>query len=174
MKKVGIFGLTANPVHFGHKDVVEKAAKSLDEVWINPVFVHPWGKKPVSYEHRKAMCELMFGDIPNVKTVELDKDFYLEQDRTPYSYDVLVEAKKRFGVTACLIIGQDNFEPQVWQKFYKYKEIEDEFGVFVLADSGTHSTDIREMVKNQQWEAVANYCGENVVKYMYENKLYLE
>lgn len=172
--KVGLFGLTANPVHMGHWSVVDRAAAGLDEVWINPVFIHPWGKDMVSYEHRKKMCELIFNNIPNARIVELDKEYYEKNQKVPYSYDVLSYAKETLGVSCHLIIGEDNEKPEVWNKFYKAKEIVEEFKLFVVKDSGTHSTQIREMIKKQQWEMVTNFCGKDVVEYIIKNKLYLE
>lgn len=171
--KVGIFGLTANPVHFGHKRVVKNAIKQFDEVWITLVFNHPWGKKPVDYFHRLKMCQIMFEDMPNVKIVELDKDYYEKTHETPYSYHILSLARDKYHVSPVLIIGEDNFKEEIWKKFYKYKDIEKEFGVHVIQDNGVHSTEIRSLVKNQQWEYIAMNVGEKVLKYIKENKLYI-
>lgn len=174
MKKVGIFGLTANPVHKGHKKVVEKALLQLNEVWVTPVFHHPWNKNPVDYFHRLKMCEIMFSGMDNVKIVELDKAYYEATQKTPYSYDILSMAKEIYNVHPLLLIGEDNFVPSVWQKFYKYKEIEEEFGVVVVEEDGVHSTEIRSLVLKQQWETISKNVGESVLKYIQENHLYME
>ena len=173
-KNVGIFGLTANPVHIGHRMVVEKALATLDEVWVTPVYHHPWNKNPVDYVHRLKMCELMFSSMPNVKIVELDKKYYSETQKIPYSYDILSMAKREYGVHPVLLIGQDNFVPTVWKKFYKHQEIESEFGVLVVEEDGVHSTEIRNLVQKQQWDIIAQNTGEDVVKYIQENSLYME
>lgn len=171
--KVGIFGLTANPVHVGHRKVVLEALNSLDEVWVTLVFNHPWGKKPVEYFHRLKMCEIMFEDLPNVKIMELDREYYEETNKIPYSYNILTMARDKYNIDPVLLIGQDNFKEEVWKKFYKNQEIEKEFGVFVAKDSGVHSTDIRKLVKNKQWEIISPHVGEKVLKYIQENNLYI-
>ena len=63
LRRVGIFGLSANPptsAH-GHLGVVQALVNLFDELWVVPVYVHPFAskrKKLESFEHRMAMCKM--------------------------------------------------------------------------------------------------------------------
>ena len=77
MKRVGIYGGAFNPVHIGHKHVVEHILKRdlVDEVWIVPSSRHFHGKQMVSFSDRCAMCELMFNDMDQVRLLDIDSMF---------------------------------------------------------------------------------------------------
>lgn len=172
MKKIGLFGLTANPPHLGHLRVVEEAASQCDEVWVSPVYVHPFNKSFIDYHHRLRMVELMFEGLPKVKIYELDRLFFTANDRVPYSYDLLSYIQQKDKENAPkLIIGEDNYQKNVWQKFYKYDRIDAEFGVIVVKDFGLHSTQIREFVKNKDWQKVSESCGSLVTEYLKKNSI---
>jgi len=172
MKKIGLFGVTGNPPHLGHFKVVEEALKSCDEVWVTPVYVHPFNKKSIVYEHRLNMLKIMFLNLKNVKVLEIDKEFFLKNNKTPYSYELLRTIKEEnTDVSPFLVIGEDNYKPNVWQKFYLYDRIESEFGVIVVKDFGVHSTQIRSFCHDGDWVRVAQECGEPIAQYLKENKI---
>ena len=173
--EIGIFGVTANPVHLGHLRVVEYSSQQADQIWITPVFQHPFGKKFVDYPLRKKMLELLFEEfpVPNAKIMELDRDYWEKYDKMVYSYDLLVYLKEQYPQhNFKLIIGEDNYQPQVWTKFYNYQEIEKEFGLIVVPDNGAHSTNIREMLKNGQ--NAAKLVGNKVQDFITTHNLYKE
>ena len=72
--KVGIFGGTFDPPHNGHlalcRTVLESAL--VDRVIIVPCLRHAFGKQPVPFEHRVAMCELMAGQDEEVLVNEAE------------------------------------------------------------------------------------------------------
>lgn len=181
MKNIGLFGITANPPHFGHCSVIEQSLNFLDEVYVSLVYKHPFGKKFIDYEHRKAMLESILKEYfkPEITAriiiTEIDKEYFLKTEKTPYSYDILTllknsEPNNQFK----LIIGQDNYKPEVWTKFYQHDAIEKEFGLVIIDDKGTHSTHIREMISssNPDEEKIINACGQSVFKYMNNHNLY--
>lgn len=172
---IGIFGITGNPPHLGHFKVLSKAAKQLDEVWVSPVFNHAFGKKFLDYDIRVEMINGMLNDLPvsNVYLKHLDKEYFDKFSETVYSYKLLTYLKNKFPEHEFkLIIGDDNFKPEVWHKFFKHQEILDEFGVVVIDDQGEHSTDIRNMLKNNQ--NIVKLVSPTVLKIIQEKNLYKE
>jgi len=75
-QKIGIYGGTFDPIHFGHLNLVFELMEKhgLDEVWfvlaqINP---HKVGTSPVSTEHRLAMLQLALEGIPQFHISEVE------------------------------------------------------------------------------------------------------
>lgn len=172
--KIGILGLTANPVHLGHLKVALHANKLVDEVWICPVFTHPFGKGFIEYPYRKKMIEIMFGNVDkNIKICEVDKEYVEKTGKMAYSYDLLCYLKEKHPEHEFkLVIGEDNYQPEVWKKFYNHDLIDKEFGVILAKDEGMHSTNIRKMLENH--EDIADYVGHEVANYIIENHLYMK
>lgn len=78
MKKIGIFGGSFDPIHFGHLNLaiqlLEKA--SLDEILFCPALYSPFKEhhRPVaSPEHRLAMLKLILTPFFRVTAIELDR-----------------------------------------------------------------------------------------------------
>lgn len=171
--EIGIFGITANPIHLGHIRVINNTTEKLDEVWVTPVFQHPFGKKFIDYEHRLNMLHIALKANNNPKAVikELDKQFHMEYNKVSYSYDLLSYLKSQYPEhNFSLIIGEDNFKPEVWTKFYRYKDLEKEFGIVIVKDEGVHSTQIRELLKENK--DVSDLVGVDVAQYLLQHKLY--
>lgn len=170
---IGIFGITGNPPHMGHWRALKNSSEQLDQVWVSPVYNHAFGKKFLDYDIRKEMIEAMFLDYPleNVFVKDLDKAYFEKYQETVYSYKLLSFLKELYPEhNFKLIVGEDNFKPEIWQKFYKHQEILDEFGVVVIHDQGFHSTDIRNML--QKNEDVVQLVSEHVLKIIQAHKLY--
>lgn len=171
---IGIFGITANPPHFGHIKAIEFALNFVDEVWVTPVFNHPFGKSFIQYEQRLDMLSILIkeSNIKNVYIKELDKDYYSNYNEVVYSYNLLKYLKSNYSHEFKLIIGEDNYKPEVWSKFYNYEKLEEEFGVIVIKEQGFHSTDVRNMIKENM--RINEKVGNNVEKYIEMNNLYKE
>ena len=173
--KIGIFGITANPPHLSHLRAIKKVLENVDEVWVTLVYNHAFGKSFIDYEKRLSMLKLLVEEEvnPNIKIKELDKEYFLKFNETVYSYNLLKEIKKDLpNYEFKLVIGADNYKPEVWSKFYKYKEIEKEFGVIIIEDVGCHSTDIRNMINNNK--DVTELVGKEIKEYIDLNNLYKE
>lgn len=169
-KVIGLFGITANPPHYGHMEVIEKAAQDLDEVWVSPVFIHPFGKKFIDYLHRVKMLEMMLKDLKatNVFLKHLDKEFFEEKNEMVYSYLLLKHQKeKEPNLTFKLIVGEDN--EKIFDKFKFGQEIISEFGLYVVPDKGFHSTDIRNAIKENK---EVTGTSVDVIDYMNKHNLY--
>ncbi|MCC6127990.1 MAG: nicotinate (nicotinamide) nucleotide adenylyltransferase [Chlamydiae bacterium] len=90
MKKIGFYGGTFDPIHFGHLFLAIQLAeaKRLDEVWICPAFCSPFkqGVLPkASAEHRLEMVRLAVEEIPNFKVLSSE----VENKKISYTIDTL-------------------------------------------------------------------------------------
>lgn len=89
MKKIGLYGGTFDPIHFGHLnlafELMEKAG--LDEVWFIPVHLNPFktASPPTPIEHRLAMLELALQDIPQFQV----KDFESKRPPPSFTFDTI-------------------------------------------------------------------------------------
>lgn len=85
-KKIGLFGGTFDPIHFGHLnlafELMEK--KGLDQVWFIPAQINPFKiqQPPTSIEHRIAMVQMAIQEIPQFYLKDLEKN------RPPPSYTI--------------------------------------------------------------------------------------
>lgn len=128
--KVGIYGGSFNPVHFGHvglaKWVIENT--DLDELWLmvspnNPLkpanLLAPEGE-------RLAAVSKAIKDIPHVKA----SDFEFSLPRPSYTANTLRELQKAYPDTEfTLIIGEDNIA--IFDRWREYEFILANFRIFV-------------------------------------------
>jgi nicotinate-nucleotide adenylyltransferase len=74
--RIGFFGGSFNPPHLGHLLAATYALKvhKLDEVWLAPVFHHPFSKDIISFEHRVSMCNLLVEKVsPPFRVTDIEK-----------------------------------------------------------------------------------------------------
>lgn len=71
MKKIGFFGGSFDPIHFGHLNMAGelKEKKKLDEVWFSPAKISPFklDTEPESIDNRLEMLRLALKDNPDFK-----------------------------------------------------------------------------------------------------------
>ena len=130
MRRIGIYGGSFNPVHFGHvglaKWVIENT--DLDELWLmvspnNPLkpanLLAPEGE-------RLAAVSKAVKDIPHVKA----SDFEFSLSRPSYTANTLRELQKAYPDTEfTLIIGEDNIA--IFDRWREYEFILANFRIFV-------------------------------------------
>lgn len=130
MAKVGIYGGSFNPVHFGHvglaKWVIEHT--DLDELWLlvspnNPL-------KPVGIlapeEQRLAAVREAVKDIPHVKA----SDFEFSLPRPSYTANTLRALQDAYPEHEfTLVIGEDNIA--IFDQWREYEYILKNFRIFV-------------------------------------------
>ena len=181
MSYIGFFGLTGNPPHFSHCHVIREAIKQCNIVYISLVYKHPFGKSFIDYHHRQKMLDIILKEylspeeLKKIKILEIDKEYCEKTRQVPYSYNLLnvlkeTEPDNQFS----LVIGEDNYHPETWKRFYKYNEIEREFSMIIIPEHELHSTQIRELMKNKEIneEVIIKSCGNDVFQYMKNNYLY--
>ena len=128
--RIGIYGGSFNPVHFGHiglaKWVIENT--DLDELWMlvspnNPL-------KPAGLlapeEDRLAAVQEAVQDIPHVKA----SDFEFHLPRPSYTANTLRELQKAYPQHEfTLVIGEDNLA--IFDKWREYDYILANYRIFV-------------------------------------------
>lgn len=137
MAKIGIYGGSFNPVHFGHvglaKWVIEHT--DLDELWLlvspnNPL-------KPVESlapeQERLAAVREAVKDIPHVTA----SDFEFALPRPSYTANTLRELQKRYPEHSfTLVIGEDNIA--IFDRWKEYEYILSHFRIFVYPRRGSN------------------------------------
>ena len=134
--KIGIYGGSFNPVHFGHvglaKWVIENT--DLDELWLlvspnNPL--KPAGILAPEAERLVAVREAV-KDIPHVKA----SDFEFGLPRPSYTANTLRELQKAYPEHEfTLVIGEDNLA--IFDKWREWEYIASNFRIFVYPRHGS-------------------------------------
>ncbi len=116
--RIGIFGGTFNPPHWGHKNLALKIKElaKLDKIIVIPSCVppHKQSEQLADGNHRMKMCELMFGeDFFTVSDIEI------KRQGKSYTYDTVVEMKKTYPDDELfLIVGSDMLLSfHLWYRF---------------------------------------------------------
>ena len=139
MAKIGIYGGSFNPVHFGHvglaKWVIEHT--DLDELWllVSPNNPLKSAKILAPEEERLAgLCEAI-KDIPGL--VASDFEFHLP--RPSYTANTLRELQKAYPEHAfTLIIGEDNIG--IFDQWREWEYILENFRIFVYPRASSRQT----------------------------------
>ncbi len=136
--KIGIYGGSFNPVHFGHvglaKWVIEHT--DLDELWLlvsplNPLKVESEELRAKSEEERLAAVREAVKDIPGLKA----SDFEFALPRPSYTANTLRELRKAYPEHEfTLLIGEDNLA--IFDRWREYDFILDNFRIFVYPRHG--------------------------------------
>jgi nicotinate-nucleotide adenylyltransferase len=141
--RLGLFGGTFDPIHFGHLDVAQVAreAVALEAVWIVPARVPPHREAPhASPAHRFAMVALALQDQDGIIASDLEVD-------TPgpsYTADTLdrLEASGIDLRAVFFIIGADAFrEISSWKN---YPDVLDRCHFVVVSRPGSPAPALRE------------------------------
>lgn len=200
IKKIGYFGGTFDPIHFGHLNLAIEAfeKRELDEIWFCPTSQspHKLNSPPISIHHRLQMARLALESCPKFKVLEEEAS---SLGQPHYTYNTLIKLQndpnnqnKKF----YLLLAEDLlFQIDTW---YQAEALLDQFPLFVgsrKADTPPHlnkiknplilkalkekveirtleisSGEIRERLKNKL------YCTHlmplKVLDYIYENELY--
>lgn len=133
--KVGIYGGSFNPVHFGHvglaKWVIENT--DLDELWMLVSPNNPLKEAKIlapEQERLKGVREAV-QDIPGVKA----SDFEFNLPRPSYTANTLRELQKAYPEHEfTLIIGEDNIG--IFDQWREYEFILKNFRIFVYPRKG--------------------------------------
>ena len=136
--KVGIYGGSFNPVHFGHvglaKWVIEHT--DLDELWLlvspnNPL--KPVGLLAPEEERLAAVREAIKG-IPGL----VASDFEFSLPRPSYTANTLRELQRAYPEHEfTLVIGEDNIA--IFDQWKEYEYIMANYRIFVYPRKGTMS-----------------------------------
>lgn len=133
-KRVGLYGGSFNPPHYGHFIAAFYARHflDLDEVWMMVTPGSPL-KDPASYaalEDRLRWCKMIAKDHPWLIPTDIEKDFYTAQ-----TIDTLQEMNRRFPKNEFVwIMGADNLAN--FHEWNRWQDIIDNFPIAILARPG--------------------------------------
>ncbi len=197
-EKIGIYGGSFNPIHFGHIhlaiDMLEK--RNLDKILFCPAALNPYkidSKDLVPSEHRLAMLKLAIEDIPQFAILENE----LNRPSPSYTIDTVNEVLAIDKTNQYyLIVGDDTVERfHLWHKAHELiSKVDVLVGIRSLISSdsranldpltdkalkkGFTQTRIFEVSSTEIRERIAQkkYCGHlippKVLDYIYRNRLY--
>jgi nicotinate-nucleotide adenylyltransferase len=191
MQRIGVFGASFNPPTLGHKNVIDQALPFFDEILLVPSLAHAFHKSLIAIEHRLAMLAMLVGYWPLAEQQKL-KIFNIEAtlhskktDQLPiYTFDVLTAItdfyqKNQVPCQISFILGPDIALDAVWQKFYRYRDIENTWPLFIAKELlAIHSTDVKSCITQYAnaphllQNALVPFVGGKIAQYIVENKLY--
>ena len=142
MAKVGIYGGSFNPVHFGHVGLAEWVIENtdLDELWfmVSPNNPLKEAGSLAPEEERLAAVREAIRDIPGLKA----SDFEFSLPRPSYTANTLRELQKTYPAREfTLIIGEDNIA--IFDRWREYEYILENFRIFVYPRHTRESTEYR-------------------------------
>ncbi|MDO5715833.1 MAG: nicotinate-nucleotide adenylyltransferase [Tissierellia bacterium] len=115
MSRVGIFGGTFNPIHFGHLMISEYLREEcdLEEVLFVPTGNPPHKNTTVNAMERYHMVKIATADNPNFKVLDVET----HRRGNSYTVDTIREIKKFEPRDLYFLIGLDTlFELKTWKK----------------------------------------------------------
>ncbi|MBQ3146057.1 MAG: nicotinate-nicotinamide nucleotide adenylyltransferase [Clostridia bacterium] len=175
MKRIGFFGGCFNPPTNMHIRIANNLIKEgkLDKVVFVPM--NDFYKKEglIKSKHRYNMLKLA---IEGYNNLEVD-DIEIKENRKLFATDAFEIIKKSFYLKSneetdmFLIMGSDNFNKM--PNWKDYNKIKNNYKYIVINrdEKEISSTEIRNMIKNND-EEVVKYLPKEVYNYIIENELY--
>lgn len=193
MQRYGVFGASFNPPTIGHRDAINQALTHFDEILLVPSISHAFQKSLTPIHHRLAMLKIFTqfweGKHNKVRVMNIEADIQKQQPTATYIYtfDVLCAVEKYYGLhqpagsyELSFIMGPDIAEPQVWQKFHQYQEIDKRWSRFIVKELiPIHSTTVKEAIQMYQHSTkleseLEKLVGKGIAQYILEHRLYQE
>lgn len=125
-KEIALLGGSFNPPHVGHAMAAwwVLATQPVDELWLLPSFVHPFGKPLAPWADRVRMCELAVASIRGARVctveAELGRDPLVGKTVRTLEHLIATHPGHRFS----LVLGTDLLpETGRWYRFDRVKEL---------------------------------------------------
>lgn len=186
--RIGIYGGSFDPPHYGHKNIAEFVIEklNLDKLLIVPVGVASHGKDNLSSSSiRMKMCELTFGKIEKAIVSPIE----IQMEGVSYTFKTLEKIIEEYGKENDYfeIIGEDS--ANYFDKWKEYEKILELSTVIVLKRKGfknvvdsskivtvdnpyfnMSSTEIKEKIKNN--EDVLEFLTKETLEFIKKENLY--
>ena len=155
MQRIGIYGGSFNPVHFGHiglaKWIIENS--NLDELWflISPNNPLKSVQSLAPEQERLAAVQQAIQDIPRLKA----SDFEFTLPRPSYTANTLRALQQAYpNYEFTLIIGEDNLS--IFHQWREYEFILANFRLFVYPRHAKESQNASDIQNNPsiQWSDI--------------------
>ena len=139
--KIGIYGGSFNPIHFGHTGLAQWVVENtdLDEVWLMVSPNNPLKDASILVDEQKrlAAAKETIGDgrLASGKRI-IVSDFEFTLPRPNYTANTLRELQKQYPQHEfTLIIGEDNLE--IFPKWREYTYLLENFRILVYPRKGS-------------------------------------
>lgn len=139
--KIGIYGGSFNPIHFGHTGLAQWVVENtdLDEVWLMVSPNNPLKDASILVDEQKrlAAAKEVIGDgrLASGKKI-IVSDFEFTLPRPNYTANTLRELQKQYPQHEfTLIIGEDNLE--IFPKWREYTYLLENFRILVYPRKGS-------------------------------------
>jgi nicotinate-nucleotide adenylyltransferase len=181
-RELALLGGSFNPPHVGHCMAAwwALATQGVDEVWLLPSFVHPFGKPLAPWEDRVRMCELAVAGIRGARVCTAEAA--LQGDplagRTVRTLEHLIASHP--GDRFALIVGADILSET--DRWYRFDRVQALARLIVVGRQGfppvagapslpeVSSTSIREAIA--RGDDVSGLVPAEVARYVAERGLF--
>ena len=165
--KIGIYGGSFNPIHFGHIGLAKWVTEhtDLDHVWLMVSPNNPLKDKTIladEQERLDAAKEAIRRESDEAKDKIIVSDFEFHLPRPNYTPNTLRELQKQYPQHEfTLIIGEDNLN--IFNKWREYQYILDTYRIFVyprrniISQTSQQHEDILRKANNVKLLADAPY-----------------
>lgn len=148
--KIGIYGGSFNPIHFGHTGLAQWVVENtdLDEVWLMVSPNNPLKDASILADEQKrlAAAKEAIGDgrLASGKRI-IVSDFEFTLPRPNYTANTLRELQKQYPQHEfTLIIGEDNLE--IFPKWREYTYLLENFRILVYPRKGSGKS-VEQMIQ---------------------------
>lgn len=148
--KIGIYGGSFNPIHFGHTGLAQWVVNNtdLDEVWLMVSPNNPLKDASILADEQKrlAAAKETIGDgrLASGKRI-IVSDFEFTLPRPNYTANTLRELQKQYPQHEfTLIIGEDNLE--IFPKWREYTYLLENFRILVYPRKGSKKS-VKQMMQ---------------------------
>lgn len=154
-KNIGLFGGTFDPVHLGHRYILDAALEAIDfeKVIVMPAKIPPHKSlSSCSTEaQRYEMCRRAFAELEKVEV----SDYELNRDGLSYSYYTVLHLREQYpDHKLYFIMGSDQL--MTFRQWFKYEELVS----MVTVVSISRETELSEIGLKNYAEAVRRDGGE--------------
>lgn len=182
-KRVGIFGGSFNPPHVAHVLAVTYvlSTEPVDEVFVVPVFQHPFSKDLTPFEDRLQMCLRAFGGLSRVTVSAVERELGGDS-LTLRTVEHLAAAHPTWSFR--LIIGSDVLSDlPKWHRFERIAELAPPIVLQRNGHSGESSrvflpelssTAVRRMLMEDDQAGLYHALPTEVRRYIADHGLYRE
>jgi len=151
--RLGVFGSAFDPPTLGHLDVLQQAAGCHDRILLVPSVFHAFDKTPLPFKLRLQMLQCFIDDAEvgcPLEICDLESQLLAQNPGRPvYTYDLMTALAGQYQNDAELsfIRGPDNARPEVWQRFYRWQDVEARWPVFTAEQRvNVRSSDVRRIL----------------------------
>lgn len=141
IKRVGLFGGSFNPIHYGHTGLAQYILENTDiqQVWLMVSPQNPLKKRAdlMPDETRLRLAREATASMPNIRVCDIEMQLPVPS----YTLNTLNVLKEMYpAIEFTLIIGSDNVF--VFDRWYGYKEILENFPILVYPREGYDAAEL--------------------------------